>query len=131
MSILDSLNKTNNQNKFLDSNIRGKILVTSELTPKDVLDIHNKKVLGVITTHGSSTSHSSILSRSLSLPLIVNAEASENIIKNDDFVILDSDNEKIIINPEKIEVNHYKKLKSIKTAENKNLKEFYKKITKH
>ena len=122
MSILDSLNKTNNQNKFLDSNIRGKILVTSELTPKDVLDIHNKKVLGVITTHGSSTSHSSILSRSLSLPLIVNAEASENIIKNDDFVILDSDNEKIIINPEKIEVNHYKKLKSIKTAENKNLK---------
>lgn len=130
MSILDSLKKTNSQSKLLDRNIKGKVLITSELTPKDVLDIHNKKALGVITTHGSSTSHSSILSRSLSLPLMVNAEVSEKIIRNDDFLILDSDSEKIIINPDKIEIEHYKKLQTKKTKETKTLSRILEKDSK-
>ena len=95
-------------------NIKNKIIITDEITPKDVIDIHHNKGLGIISFHGSRSSHSAILSKSLSLPMIAKVDSSINIIKNNDRLIMDSENQIIIINPDQIELKYYQKIQSAK-----------------
>ena len=66
---------------FNNENLKNKIIITDEITPKDVIDIHHSKGLGIICSHGSKSSHSSILSKSLALPMIINVSSSVEFIK--------------------------------------------------
>ena len=112
MSLLELLQTNEKMDNFNNKDIKGRIIVTDEITPKDVIDIHHNKGLGIISFHGSRSSHSSILSKSLSLPMIVKVDSSINIIKNNDRLIMDSENQIIIINPDNIELKYYKKIQS-------------------
>lgn len=114
ISLLELLQSGKKLNVFNKKNIENKIIITDEITPKDIIDIHHNKGLGVISSHGSRSSHSAILSKSLSLPMMVKVESSINIIKNGDKLIMDSDNQVIIINPDSIELKHFKKIQSDK-----------------
>ena len=49
------------------------------------------------------------LSKSLSLPMIVKVESSTNVIKNNDQLIIDPENQLIIINPNQFERQYLKK----------------------
>ena len=100
ISLLELLQSGEKINVFNKKNIENKIIITDEITPKDVIDIYHNKGLGVISSHGSRSSHSAILSKSLSLPMMIKVESSINIIKNGDKLIMDSDNQMIIINPD-------------------------------
>ena len=110
---------------FSNDNIKNKIIITDEITPKDIIDIHHSKGLGVITSHGSRSSHSAILSKSLALPMLVKVESSINIIKNGDKLIMDPENQIIIVNPDEIELKHFKKIQ----LENNSLIKSFKKTT--
>ncbi len=112
MSLLELLHSDNKMNSFNNKNIKGKIIITDEITPKDVIDIHHNKGVGVISSHGSRSSHSSILSKSLSLPMIVKTESSTDVIKNNDHIIMDPENDLIIINPDKFELEYFRKIQS-------------------
>ena len=46
--------------------------------------------------------------------MMVKVEPSVNIIKNGDELVMDSDNQMIIVNPDSIELKHFKKLQSDK-----------------
>jgi len=129
LSILDSIQTNREQNSFDNISLENKIIVAEEITPKDIIDIHNNKGLGIITSHGSVSSHSAILSRSLSLPMIVKAESAQAIIKNNDILIMNLDNEAIMINPENIELQYFKNKQSEKTSFEKDLKKVLKKRT--
>ena len=129
ISILDFIRSNKKQNSFDVIELENKIIVTEEITPKDVIDIYHNKGLGVVTSHGSVSSHSAILSRSLSLPMIVKADAAQNLIKNNDTLIMDLDNQMIIINPENEELKYFKNKKSKKTSIEKDLRKVLKKKT--
>ncbi|MDE5285210.1 MAG: phosphoenolpyruvate-protein phosphotransferase PtsI, partial [Buchnera aphidicola] len=75
------------------------ILIAKDLTPSETAQINLKYILGFITDLGGKTSHTSIIARSLEIPAIVGTGNITNIIKNNDFVILDSINNQIFINP--------------------------------
>ena len=126
ISILDFIRLNKKQNNFNDTKLNNKIIITEEITPKDIIDIYHNKGLGVITSHGSVTSHSAILSRSLSLPMIVKAESAQRIIKNNDMLILDLDNQSITINPQNIELEYFKNKQSEKSSIEKDLRKFLK-----
>ena len=126
ISILDFIRSNKKQNNFNDTKLNNKIIVTEEITPKDIIDIYHNKGLGVITSHGSVTSHSAILSRSLSLPMIVKVESAQRIIKNNDMLILDLDNQSITINPQNIELEYFKNKQSEKSSIEKDLRKFLK-----
>ena len=109
ISLLEVLRSGEKLNTFNNENIKNKIIITDEITPKDVIDIHHNKGLGVISSHGSRTSHSAILSRSLSLPMIVlEVESSVSMIKNSDQLIMDPDNEVIVIGSNELELKYFK-----------------------
>ena len=122
--LLDSLQPKKNNNNFNNENLKNKIIITDEITPKDVIDIHHSKGLGIICSHGSKSSHSSILSKSLALPMIINVSSSVEFIKNTDTLILDSGNNNVIVNPSNFELKHYRKTKSI----NRSIEKSYNKL---
>lgn len=127
MSLLNFLRNNTTDQSLKNINLRNKIVITDEITPKEIIDIYYSNALGVITSHGSKSSHSAILSKSLSLPMMVKADASNNIIKDNDFLIMHSENNEIIINPDENEIRYFKRLNNKNTSLNLDLKKVLKK----
>jgi phosphotransferase system enzyme I (PtsI) len=127
MSLLNFLRNNTTDQSLKNINLRNKIVITDEITPKEIIDIYYSNALGVITSHGSKSSHSAILSKSLSLPMMVKADASNNIIKDNDFLIMHSENNEIIINPDENEIKYFKRLNNKNTSLNLDLKKVLKK----
>ncbi|CAL4318195.1 Phosphoenolpyruvate-protein phosphotransferase [Buchnera aphidicola (Periphyllus testudinaceus)] len=109
--------------KFIDlNNITKKIiLITNDLTPSQTAQMNLKKVIGFATNLGGRTSHTSIMARSLEIPAIVGIKNITKKVKNNDFLILDSINNKIIINPTKENIKKFKKEKKIYIKNQKKL----------
>lgn len=54
------------------------ILATQELMPSELMRLQKKNILGLVLKRGSTYAHTSILARSLGLPLICGVEIDEN-----------------------------------------------------
>jgi phosphotransferase system enzyme I (PtsI) len=127
ISLLDILRDNKSGSNLKKVNLRNKIIITDEITPKEIIDIYYNHASGVITSHGSKSSHSAILSKSLSLPMMVKADASKNIIKDNDVLIMYSENNEIIINPNQNEIKYFKSLDNKNTSLERGLKKVLKK----
>jgi phosphotransferase system enzyme I (PtsI) len=127
MSLLDLLQSNKKENIYSKISLENKIVITDEITPKDIIDIYQKQGSGVITSHGSKSSHSAILSKSLSLPMIVKAKSSKEVIRNNDYIIMDLDNEIIIVNPDQFELEYFKGIQSHRHSLQKSLRKVLKK----
>ncbi|QJC38737.1 phosphoenolpyruvate-protein phosphotransferase PtsI [Enterobacteriaceae endosymbiont of Donacia fulgens] len=75
------------------------ILIAKDLTPSETAQLDLKKILGFITDLGSKTSHTAIMARSLEIPAIVGTGNITTKVKTNDYIILDSINNLIYINP--------------------------------
>ena len=82
-----------------------RIVVANDLTPANLIDLDPDKILGVITEFGNKNSHTSILARAMGIPTIVGADDILRRIQNDDFISLDGNTGKIIINPSEREID--------------------------
>ena len=71
MSLLDLLQSNKKESIYSKISLENKVVITDEITPKDVIDIYQKQGSGVITSHGSKSSHTAILSKSLSFRIFV------------------------------------------------------------
>ena len=127
ISLLDFLRENKSGTNLKKVNLRNKIIIIDEITPKEIIDIYYNHASGVITSHGSKSSHSAILSKSLSLPMMVKTAASNSIIKDNDVLIMHSENNEIIINPDKNEIRYFKNLDDKNTSLENNLKKVLKK----
>ena len=127
ISLLDLLQSNKKVNKYSAISLENKLIVTDETAPKDIIDIYQNKGLGVISSHGSKSSHSAILSKSLSLPMMVKTESSKEIIQDNDVIIMDLDNGVIIINPDKFELKYFEAVKLQKSSLQKSLRKVLKK----
>lgn len=87
------------------------IVVAEDLTPSDTAQMDRNKVIGFITEIGGKTSHSAIMARTLEIPAVVGIEKATELISNGDYVILDGDTGKVIINPEKEVIEEYTRKK--------------------
>ncbi|QJC34688.1 phosphoenolpyruvate-protein phosphotransferase PtsI [Enterobacteriaceae endosymbiont of Donacia crassipes] len=89
-----------NLNTINLNNINEKvILIAKDLTPSETAQLNLKKILGFITDLGSKTSHTAIIARSLEIPAIVGTGNITKKVKTNDYIILDSINNNIFINP--------------------------------
>jgi phosphotransferase system enzyme I (PtsI) len=93
------------------------ILAAYDLTPSETAQINLKYVLGFVTDIGGRTSHTSIMARSLELPAIVGTNDITKKVKNGDMLVVDSINNRIIINPTEAELAEAKKIKEDVLAE--------------
>ncbi len=86
------------------------ILLASDLSPADTIELQLDKIMAFATTSGGKTSHAGIIARSLQIPAIVGIEGLAEI-QDGQFVILDGFNGKIIVDPGEEQLAHYTELK--------------------
>ena len=83
-----------------DKSVRGKgIIVAHDLSPADTIQINLDRTSGFVTDVGGRTSHTSIVARALEIPAVVGLGNITAIVKDNDTVIIDGDEGKVIVNP--------------------------------
>ncbi|MCB2362487.1 phosphoenolpyruvate--protein phosphotransferase [Clostridium estertheticum] len=87
------------------------LLVSNDLTPSETANMDKEKVLGFLTNIGGRTSHTAIMARSLEIPAVVGLGNITTVVKQGDYVIIDGDRGKVLINPDAENITFYNKLK--------------------
>ena len=83
------------------------VLVAHDLSPADMLQFKQSVFAGFITDVGGRTSHTAIVARSMDIPAVVGARTSSQLVRQDDWVIIDGDAGVIIVDPSPIILAEY------------------------
>ncbi len=83
------------------------ILVAHDLSPADMLQFKESVFAGFITDVGGKTSHTAIVARSLDIPAVVGARQSSQLIRQDDWIIVDGDAGVVVVDPSSILLAEY------------------------
>ncbi len=83
------------------------VLVAHDLSPADMLQFKQSVFTGFVTDVGGKTSHTAIVARSLDIPAVVGARTASQLVKQDDWVIIDGDAGVVIIDPSPIILSEY------------------------
>ncbi|MDP8203165.1 MAG: phosphoenolpyruvate--protein phosphotransferase [Candidatus Tenebribacter mawsonii] len=83
------------------------ILIMENISPSFVTKVFEKQIQGLCTERGSRNSHSSIIARSMNLPMLVNTLGLLNNVKDGDIVIIDGNEGLAIISPTKSTLGKY------------------------
>ncbi|MCP5523354.1 MAG: phosphoenolpyruvate--protein phosphotransferase [Verrucomicrobiales bacterium] len=75
------------------------ILVAHDLTPSQTALLDRKMILGFATDLGSSTSHTAILARALSLPAVTGLKDASQRVVNGEYALLDGFNGALVLHP--------------------------------
>ena len=83
------------------------VLVAHDLSPADMLQFKKSVFAGFVTDVGGKTSHTAIVARSMDIPAVVGARAASDLVRQDDWVIIDGDAGVIIVDPTPIILDEY------------------------
>jgi phosphoenolpyruvate-protein phosphotransferase (PTS system enzyme I) len=83
------------------------VLVAHDLSPADMLQFKQSVFAGFVTDVGGKTSHTAIVARSMDIPAVVGARTASQLIKQDDWVIIDGDAGVVIVDPSPIILADY------------------------
>lgn len=77
----------------------GRIVVAKELSPREVIELAEYDIKGIIMDHGGRTSHAAIIARAINIPAVVGVKKATKYIDHVKQVILDGKAGAIILNP--------------------------------
>ena len=83
------------------------VLVAHDLSPADMLQFKKSVFAGFVTDVGGKTSHTAIVARSMDIPAVVGARSASQLVRQDDWVIIDGDAGVIIVDPSPIILAEY------------------------
>ena len=83
------------------------VLVAHDISPADMLQFKRSLFAGFATDVGGKTSHTAIVARSMNIPAVVGARSASQLIKQDDWVIIDGDAGVLIVDPSPIILAEY------------------------
>ena len=83
------------------------VLVAHDLSPADMLQFKQSVFAGFVTDVGGKTSHTAIVARSLDIPAVVGARSASQLVRQDDWVIIDGDAGILIVDPSPIILAEY------------------------
>lgn len=86
------------------------IFVAKNITPTDTAQFDRRFVAGLVTDNGGRTSHFTIMSKTLSLPVVVGTHEATTVINNGDLIIVDGIHGKVIVRPTEKEIDKYQRL---------------------
>lgn len=67
----------------------GAVVVAEELSPAEVIALHQRGAAGFVTELGGANSHTAIIARSLGLPALVGAHGARQFVRDGESVVLD------------------------------------------
>lgn len=77
----------------------GDILVSEEISPREVIQLSHQNIKGFIMEQGGNTSHAAIIARSVGIPAVVGAKGVLSKIEGKAIVCLDGERGLVSINP--------------------------------
>lgn len=83
------------------------VLVAHDLSPADMLQFKTSVFAGFVTDVGGKTSHTAIVARSMDIPAVVGARMASQLVRQDDWVIIDGDAGTVIVDPSPIILAEY------------------------
>jgi phosphotransferase system enzyme I (PtsI) len=86
------------------------IIIAEDLTPSETVAIPRELVLGFATDRGSSTSHVSLLARSMGIPAVVGLGDITKQVESGERVLLDGTNGSVTINPDDETIKEFNNL---------------------
>jgi phosphotransferase system enzyme I (PtsI) len=103
-----SARKPSQQDLLLDDTVDVPlILIAHDLSPADMLQFKQSVFAGFITDVGGKTSHTAIVARSMDIPAVVGARLASQLVRQDDWVIIDGDAGVVIVDPSPIILAEY------------------------
>ena len=83
------------------------VLIAHDLSPADMLQFKQSVFAGFVTDVGGRTSHTAIVARSMDIPAVVGARSASQLVRQDDWVIIDGDSGVVIVDPSAIILAEY------------------------
>ncbi len=83
------------------------VLIAHEISPSDMLQFKQGLFAGFVTDVGGKTSHTAIVARSMDIPAVVGARTASQLVRQDDWVIIDGDAGVVIVDPSPIILAEY------------------------
>jgi phosphotransferase system enzyme I (PtsI) len=83
------------------------VLIAHDLSPADMLQFKKSVFAGFVTDVGGRTSHTAIVARSMDIPAVVGARSASQLVRQDDWVIIDGDSGVVIVDPSPIILAEY------------------------
>jgi phosphoenolpyruvate-protein phosphotransferase (PTS system enzyme I) len=83
------------------------VLIAHDLSPADMLQFKQSVFAGFITDVGGRNSHTAIVARSMDIPAVVGARSASQLVRQDDWVIIDGDAGVMIVDPSPIILAEY------------------------
>ena len=103
-----AIRKPSQQDLLLDDTVDVPlILIAHDLSPADMLQFKQSVFAGFITDVGGKTSHTAIVARSMDIPAVVGARVASQLVRQDDWVIIDGDAGVVIVDPSPIILAEY------------------------
>ena len=103
-----AVRKPSQQDLLLDDTVDVPlILIAHDLSPADMLQFKQSVFAGFITDVGGKTSHTAIVARSMDIPAVVGARVTSQLVRQDDWVIIDGDAGVVIVDPSPIILAEY------------------------
>jgi phosphoenolpyruvate-protein phosphotransferase (PTS system enzyme I) len=84
------------------------VVFAHDLLPSEAVQLERRLVKGLVTEVGGTTSHTSIIARSLGLPAVVGAGKILRQVRSHDLVIVDGDNGEVHLRPDAGAVRSYR-----------------------
>lgn len=126
--LLDKILK--DENIKLNKLPQNTIIVAKELTTSETAKLDFKNVSGIITEIGGVNSHTAIMARTHSLPLITEIHNINEIFNNGQYICMNGSTGEIFINPTKDEENKLLEQQKLIEEEKNKLEEYKNKETK-
>jgi phosphotransferase system enzyme I (PtsI) len=102
-----SAGEDNQLNKLAENTI----LIAEDITPSDIIALDLSKIAGFATRKGGKTSHTAIIARSRGIPAVVACGDCLTGIENNDTILLDGTTGEVIVNPDDLTEEAYRKRK--------------------
>lgn len=75
------------------------IIVADDLTPSETVQMDKSKILAFVTVHGSTNSHTAILSRMMNIPALIGVPVDLDSVKTGEKAIVDGGSGEVIFSP--------------------------------
>ncbi len=83
------------------------VMIAHDLSPTDMLQFKQSVFAGFVTDVGGKNSHTAIVARSMDIPAVVGARSASQLVRQDDWVIVDGDAGVMIVDPSPIILAEY------------------------
>ena len=90
------------------------IIIASDISPVDLVGLRQDHLTGIVLARGGETSHSAILAKSFEIPMVVGAKEILEVVKENDFLIVDGTSGLVFDNPPQVIVDEFAHLRTEK-----------------